>query len=211
MGKELELTQTVPLRKSAYMSVRMALRLRYHVPKEYKKIFHMEGDATRWAAPIKLKAKRVGMPLEDYEAALECFKDKPTIRLAILLLRVENDFLVNWWKNIKLADNIDNESARVKALLQVEREKMMGIKRLVETGRMIDPDQYQMYKKKKPKPKSVKPLVDDNGIVLDVEKIPYFSLSEFDSPVLSKCSMDFLKTSYHLRHTPDVSNILNPG
>lgn len=170
----MDLTQTVPLRKSAYMSVRMALRLRYHVPKEYKAIFDMEGDATWWDASVELKAKRVGVPLEQYDAALDFFKDKPTIRLAILLLRVENDFLVNWWKNMKkaeeLADSIDNPSARVKALLQVEREKMMGIKRLVETGRMIAPEEYQVYKKK-PKPKRSKPLVDEKGVV-DIEKIP---------------------------------------
>jgi hypothetical protein len=119
MGKQLDLTQTIPLRKSAYMSVRMALRLRYHVPKVYKKIFDMEGDPTWWDASVELKARRVGVPLEEYQAALEFFKDKPSIRLAILLLRVENDFLENWWANLKeaerLAKTIEAPEARVKA------------------------------------------------------------------------------------------------
>jgi hypothetical protein len=120
MGKQLDLTQTIPLRKSAYMSVRMALRLRYHVPKVYKKIFDMEGDPTWWDASVELKARRVGVPLEEYQAALEFFKDKPSIRLAILLLRVENDFLENWWANLKeaerLAKTIEAPEARVQWL-----------------------------------------------------------------------------------------------
>lgn len=52
----------------------------------------------------------------------------------------------------------------------VEREKQMGIKRLVETGRMIDPDEYTK-KVRKVKPKPPKPFISGDGIV-DIEKIP---------------------------------------
>jgi hypothetical protein len=41
----------------------------------------------------------------------------------------------------------------------LEREKMMGIKRLVETGRMIDPEEYTKQKVRKQKPKKPRPLV----------------------------------------------------
>lgn len=74
MGKELDLTQHVPLRKSAYSTVKMALRLRWHVPKEYKGIFDMEANPKWWDAPIELKAKRLGVEVEKYKAALDFFK-----------------------------------------------------------------------------------------------------------------------------------------
>ena len=44
------------------------------------------------------------------------------------------------------------ESKDPKQILMVEREKQMGIKRLVETGRMIDPAEYASRKPKKEEP-----------------------------------------------------------
>ncbi len=39
----------------------------------------------------------------------------------------------------------------------MEREKQMGIKRLVETGRMIDPAQYVKREKRPPKEEPFEP------------------------------------------------------
>lgn len=89
---------------------------------------------------------------------------------------MENDFLENWWANLKEAERLaksqieTNPLGAAKMLLMVEREKMMGIKRLVETGRMIDPSEYAPVGKKN-KPRHPKPFIDENG-VLDIEKIP---------------------------------------
>ncbi len=183
----------VSIRKSAYSGVRMAQGIRWNVPSDYKKIFDLEGDAAWWDAPISLKTKRLGISKLEYTRALEAFSRMPVVRLAILLLRCENDFLENWWVNLKdaekLAHEMKNEKFRyerdkdgnithtidlrpqaIKALLMVEREKMMGIKRLVETGRMIDPHEYSKEKVRR-KPKPYKPFISEDGI-LDVEKIP---------------------------------------
>ncbi len=153
----MDLTQPRTLQKTVYSGVRLAQRVRWNVAAEYKPIFDVEGDPLLWDAPIEVKAKKAGVSELEYQRALEAFQRMPVVRLAIVLMRAEGDFLVNWWKNIKKAEKLAHEleavdkAQCVKALLQVEREKQMGIKRLVETGRMINPEEYVKREKKPPK------------------------------------------------------------
>jgi len=176
MAHSMDLTQPRTLQKTVYSGIRLAQRVRWNVSAEFKPIFDVEGDPVLWDAPIGIKAKKAGVEVIAYERALEAFERMPVVKLAIVIKRAEGDFLVNWWKNMKKAEELaksqvkENPLGAAKMLLQVEREKQMGIKRLVETGRMIDPAEYaKTPKRKKPKPR--KPFVDENGFV-NLEKLP---------------------------------------
>lgn len=158
------------LQRSIYSGVRLAQRIRHWVAADKKPVFDVEADPELWDKSLKVKAKAVGISVERYQVILTGFYRRPLFRLAITIMRCENDFLDNWWKNITLAEQWAKDKQDYKGLLMVEREKQMGIKRLVETGRMIAPEEYQVYKKK-PKPKPSKPIVDEHGVV-DIEKIP---------------------------------------
>lgn len=150
--------------------MRLAQKIRHWIAADKKPVFDIEADPELWNKSVKVKAKAAGISVEDYEAVLKGFHSRPLFRLAITIMRCENDFLDNWWSNIKKAEQWAKDGQDYKGLLMVEREKQMGIKRLVETGRMIDPDEYTK-KVRKVKPKKPKPIVSADGVV-DIEKIP---------------------------------------
>jgi len=125
-----------------YRSVKLARSIRHDVKKQFKPIYDLESDPEKWNWPIEKKAEELGISIEDYQYALEYLKKHHRIRLGITLFRHENDFLDNWWKNIKLAEKWAIENSDAKLLLQVEREKQMGVKRLFETARIKYPDKF---------------------------------------------------------------------
>jgi len=68
--------------------------------------------------------------------------------LGITLLRHENDFLDNWWRNIKLSE-------------KWAKEKQSTIKRLLETGRIKYPNESD-NKREIDEPIIIKPLNSEN-------------------------------------------------
>ncbi len=166
----MDLTKPRAFHKTVYSGVRMAQRIRWYIPKEFKPVFNQEADSANRGASIERKAMLAKMTVEDYQAGLDKFKLMPTVELGILLLKGELDFIRNWWNNIMMAEDLAKANKDYKGILMVEREKQMALKRLVETGRIIDPDEYARTPMKN-KQKSKKPLWDEKGVV-DIEKIP---------------------------------------
>src|SRR5512147_1893433 len=102
MGYEIDLYKPRSLQRSVYSGVRLAQKVRWRISAQYKPIFDIEANPKYWNATIKDKAEAVGVTVEAYERALKKFQSMPVVRLAIVIFRCENDFLENWWKNIKL-------------------------------------------------------------------------------------------------------------
>ncbi|MEM4409236.1 MAG: hypothetical protein QXI19_10915 [Candidatus Caldarchaeum sp.] len=150
------------IRHSIYVGVRWARRVRHWLKAEKKVVFDVESDPQLWDKPLRKKAEVAGMTEEEYAKHLNELRRYPVVKLGILIMRVENDFLENWWRNIKRAEEM---AETVKDILLVEKEKQMGIKRIVETGRLIFPDLYAEKRKKEEKTKTeeiieIKPVED---------------------------------------------------
>lgn len=107
--------------------------------------------SSKWNWSVEEKAKELGITLENYQHALEYLKNHHRFRLGITLLRHENDFLDNWWRNIKLSE-------------KWAKEKKSTIKRLLETGRIKHPNESD-NKREIDKPIIIKPLNSENGKV----------------------------------------------
>lgn len=148
-----------------YTSVKFARSIRHDIKKQFKPIYDIEADPEKWDWPIEQKAKELGIAVEDYQYALEYLKNHHRFRLGITLFRLENDFLENWWRNIKLAERWAKEKRDAKVLLSVEAEKQKTIKRLIETGRLKYPNEPN-NKREVNEPIIIKPLNSEKGTVL---------------------------------------------
>jgi len=151
-------------RDSIYKSVRLGRSIRHNVKKPLKPIFDIESHHEKWQWPVGRKAEEIGISVEDYQAALKSLENYDTVWLGITLLRHEHHFLHRWWANLELAESIAKGKNDAKTLLQVERERQMGIKRLFETARLKYPTNFDR-KPEEPKdePIIIRPLNSENG------------------------------------------------
>jgi len=139
------------IRNTIYKSVQLARSIRHNVKKELKPIFDIESHHKKWKWPIEKKAKEIGISTKNYEAGLKTLEYHDTIWAGITLFRQEHHFLHIWWKNLDDAEQWAREKKDSKTLLQVEKERQMGIQRLFQTARLRYPD---VFDKKPDKPPS---------------------------------------------------------
>ncbi len=125
--------------KPFYLSMQMIRRVRYWLPKDQKKVFDAESDPDLMDSDIEEKARLSGLTAKLYTEALRKLNKQPTPKLMLTVAQIEKDFISNWYKRITEAIKWAEENKDYKAILAIEKEKTMIMKRLIATGRLISP------------------------------------------------------------------------
>ncbi len=130
-------------RKPIYSSMQLVRQIRHWLPKNVKRVFDTESDFKLKDLNIKEKVKTCGLTIKEYEQALTKLDKLTTGKLALLLNQVEQDFLANWLNRMNKATKWAEEKKDYRAILSLEKQKMLMMKRLMAAGRIVNPFSVQ--------------------------------------------------------------------
>ena len=124
------------MKDAYYKSMDRVRKVRYRLSKNERGVFDVEIEPEYIDYSIEDKAKLSGLSVKQYREALDKIHIKPTVELAITNGLIEKDFNGNWFRRINKLIEWAEAKKDYKAVLAIEKEKMLVMRRLISSGRV---------------------------------------------------------------------------